>query len=256
MTAETEKELQQQKKRFRELAGKCYMQNVYCFTGFLGMAQLDCFYHAQPEFSHVPYTLFGGNDGCERQMVRFGSKEQLGYEEPFPIVCLELAPLQEKFAEELTHRDVLGACMNLGIDRSTMGDIVMHGKCAYLYCVETIAPYIMEHLTKIRHTNVSCRLFDGEMDALAPKLMQKEYQTASERLDGIVAKAYNLSREKSLLLFREKKIFVNGRQQENNSGVPKTGDVVSVRGYGRFVYRGVTHTTKKGKCNIVVEFYV
>lgn len=256
MAAETEKELQQLKKRFRELAEKCYMQNMYCFTGFLGMAQLDIFYQAQKEFSHVPYTLFGGNEGCERQMVRFGSRQQLGYEEPFPIVCLEIRPLMEKFAEELTHRDVLGACMNLGIDRSTVGDILMHGKYAYLYCTETIAPYIMEQLIKIRHTNVSCRLFDGEMEALAPRLEQREYQAASERLDAVIAKAYNLSREKSLLLFREKKIYVNGRQQENNSGVPKTGDIVSVRGYGRFVYRGITHMTKKGKYNIMVEFYV
>ena len=44
MAGETEKELQQLKKRFRELAEKSYMQNIYCFTGFLGMAQLDEFY--------------------------------------------------------------------------------------------------------------------------------------------------------------------------------------------------------------------
>ena len=42
-----EKELEQCKKRLLELAEKCYLQNVYCFTGFLGMAELDVFYSIQ-----------------------------------------------------------------------------------------------------------------------------------------------------------------------------------------------------------------
>lgn len=256
MAAETEKELQQLKKRFLELAEKAYIQNVYCFTGFLSMAELSVFYKAQAEFSHVPYTVFGGNRGCERQMVRFGSEEMMGYEEAFPIVCLYAEPVSAKFADALTHRDVLGACMNLGIDRSTLGDILIRENRAYLYCTETIAPYLAENLVRIRHTNVSCRQFVGEMEHLAPRLEAKEIQTASERLDGVIAKAYQLSREKSLLLFREKKIFVNGRLQENNSSIPKAGDIVSVRGYGRFCYDGMSRTTRKGKCNIVLSFYV
>lgn len=256
MAAETEKELGQLKKRLKELAEKSYMQNIYCFTGFLGMAELDTFYRAQAEFSHVPYTVFGGNVGSERQMVRFGSQELLGYEEAFPIVCLHIRPLLAKFADELTHRDVLGACMNLGIERGTLGDIMLRDNSAYLYCTETIAPYIIENLVRIRHTSVTCRRFEGEMGALAPRLEAKELQVASERLDAVLAKAYGISREKSQLLFREKKIFVNGRQQENNSAVPKVGDIVSVRGYGRLVYEGMSHTTRKGKCNIRVAFYV
>lgn len=256
MAAETEKELGQLKKRLKELAEKSYMQNIYCFTGFLGMAELDTFYRAQVEFSHVPYTVFGGNAGSERQMVRFGSQELLGYEEAFPIVCLHIRPLLAKFADELTHRDVLGACMNLGIERSTLGDIMLRDNSAYLYCTETIAPYIIENLVRIRHTSVTCARFEGEMGALAPRLKAQELQVASERLDAVLAKAYGISREKSQLLFREKKIFVNGRQQENNSAVPKVGDIVSVRGYGRLVYEGMSHTTRKGKCNIRVAFYV
>lgn len=256
MAAETEKELGQLKKRLKELAEKSYMQNVYCFTGFLGMAELDTFYRAQAEFSHVPYTVFGGNAGSERQMVRFGSQELLGYEEAFPIACLHIRPLLAKFADELTHRDVLGACMNLGIERSTLGDIMLRDNSAYLYCTEMIAPYIIENLVRIKHTSVVCKCFEGEMGTLAPRLEAKEIQVASERLDAVLAKAYGISREKSQLLFREKKIFVNGRQQENNSAVPKVGDIVSVRGYGRLVYEGMSHTTRKGKCNIRVAFYV
>ena len=55
----------------------------------------------------------------------------------------------EKFGEELSHRDYLGALMNLGIERSTLGDIVMIGKHAYLFCTDKMAPYIIENLSQI-----------------------------------------------------------------------------------------------------------
>lgn len=256
MAADTEKELQQLKKRLRELAEKCYMQNVYCFTGFLGIAELSAFYEMQGTVSHVPFTVYGGNESCERRMIRFGSAELLGYEEAFPIVCLQISPLSEKFAEDLTHRDFLGACLHLGIARSAIGDILVRGKCAYLYCTEAIAPYMTEHLIRVRHTDVSVSPFQGQAENLAPKLEERTYQTASERLDAVIARVCILSREKSLLLFRSGKVFVNGRQQENNSALLKAGDVVSVRGYGKFIYHGVTHTTRKGKHGIRVEIYV
>ena len=260
MAGETEKELQQKKKRFRELAEKSYMQNIYCFTGFLGMAQLDAFYQMEREISHVSYRLFGGHEGCERQMIRFGSPEMLGYEEAFPIVCIHIKPLAERFAEDLGHRDILGACMNLGIERGTMGDIICRsgekGKDGYLYCTEAIAPYVAENLTRIRHTDVSCSLCQEGVSLPGPELTTREYQTASERVDGVIAKVYRLSREKSLLLFREKRVFVDGRLRENGSSLLKADEVVSVRGFGKFIYRGMTHQTRKGKYNIRVEIYV
>ncbi len=256
MTVESEKALSQCRNRLRELAEKCYMQNVYCFTGFLGMAELDVFYRMERELSHVPFALSGGRAGCERQMIRFGSEETLGYEQPFPIVCLEARPLLAKFADSLTHRDFLGACMNLGIDRSTMGDIVVRDNRAFFYCTEMIAPYLIENLTKVKHTSVTCVPCAEITQEQEPLQERRRYQVASERLDAVVARVCGLSREKSQSLFREKKIFVNGRQQERTDSVPQTGDTVTVRGYGKFIYYGLTHRTKKGKCNIEVGCYI
>lgn len=75
----------------------------------------------------------GGVDGCERQILRFGDEESLGYDAGFPICCIEIKPLIEKFADALTHRDYLGALMHLGIERSTLGDIMIRDKTAYLF---------------------------------------------------------------------------------------------------------------------------
>ena len=67
---------------------------------------------------------------------------------------------------------------------------------------------------------------------------------------------YHLSRGKCIPLFQEKKVFVNGRQYENNSGVIREGDIVSVRGFGKFVYLGVVRETKKGRVTVAIEKYV
>ena len=83
------------KRRFRELAEKCYQKNQYTFTGFLGLADVSCFYEIEREFSYVPYTLWGGYEDAERVMLRFGSMEMLGYEEDFPVSCLKVSPVAE-----------------------------------------------------------------------------------------------------------------------------------------------------------------
>ena len=100
------------------------------------------------------------------------------------------------------------------------------------------------------------RLLDQMPEAVRPQLQAVKLIVPSMRLDVVIAKLYHLSRSQSISLFREKKIFVNGRGQENNSGLLKETDVVSVRGYGRFICDGVSGETKKGNLNIQVSKYV
>ncbi len=255
MAAENEKELQQLKKRILELARKSYEHNIYTYTGFLSMAEQDVFYGMETELKGTAYELYGGRQDTERQMLRFGSMESLGYEEAFPIVCLSVRPVMEKFADSMTHRDFLGAVMNLGIDRSTVGDILLEGKSAYLFCTEKIAPYLIENLRKVKHTNVRCAAADAVAELPVKEPEEIRFTAASERADVIIAKVYGLSRNQSLALFRERKIYVNGRLNENNSYTIKGGDLVSVRGYGRFVYHGADHETKKGKWSVLAGVY-
>ena len=243
------------KKRLAELANKAYTNSQYFFTGFLSLAELNSYYQMERELSYVPVTFFGGTADCERVMLRFGDKELCGYEEPFPIVCVEIAPLVEKFGEALNHRDYLGALMNLGIERATLGDIVIIGKHAFLFCTEKMSSYIIEELDKVRHTNVRCEIAKEIPESTVTRLERKAVQVSAARADSIIAKLYNLSRSESVELFRAKKVFVNGRLNENNSGQLKSGDKVSVRGFGRFVFVGVSGETRKGKLNVEADLY-
>ena len=78
---------------------------------------------------------------------------------------------------------------------------------------------------------------------------------ASERIDAVVAKIYNISRNGSQDLFRSGKIFVNGILVENTAYQLKKDDAVTVRGYGKFLYYGQTGVSKKGKDRIEVGIF-
>lgn len=243
------------KRHVLDLAKKAWQQNVYLYTNFLSMAELDLVYRMGRELNFINWETFGGNASCERQMVGFGSEEELGYPGAFPIALLEVGPMAEKFAEPLTHRDYLGALLNLGIQRSLLGDIVVREKKAYVYCVDTIAPFIRENLTKVKHTYMHARPVSLELEDVRPELASMKLNVASERLDVIVAAISGCSRSQVLELFRTKKVFVNGKMNENNSMILKAGDVLSIRGTGKFIYDGVQAETRKGRYSVAMQKY-
>ncbi len=242
-------------KRFAELANRSYSQNMFTFTDFLSLPELDLFYQNEPQLRYAGVTVFGGTKEADRKMIRFGNADELGYEEEFPIVCIVIEPIIEKFGEMLNHRDYLGALMNLGIERENLGDIFIKGKTGYVFCLQRIAEYILENLTQVRHTHVKLRILDTKEEFIQKEIESIDVLTASERIDGVVSKIYNFSRSQSVELFRAKKIYVNSRLCENNSYVLKPLDVVSVRGYGKFVYNGVGYETKKGKLSVKIGIY-
>lgn len=251
MMQEDEKEIRQLKNRLRDLAGRSRMQGIYTFTGFLGPAEQEIFWQQEKELCSAGYLLNGGYEGADRVVIRFGSEEELGYEVPFPIACIRISPLQRKFADELSHRDFLGALMNLGIDRATLGDIRTGDDETYLFCLESIAEFLCENLTRVRHTDVRCVVTEeiGDMPRDVPETVCIQVQ--SLRIDAVLSRVYHISREKSMDLFREGRVYVNGRLCENNSRQLKAGETVNARGFGKFSLTGEPGKTKKGR--LVVE---
>ena len=242
-------------KRLSELANRSYGQNMFTFTDFLSLPELDLFYQNEPQLRYAGVTVFGGTPEADRKVIRFGNPDELGYEEEFPICCIVIEPLLEKFGEILNHRDYLGALMNLGIERENLGDIFIKGKVGYVFCLHRIAEYILENLTQVRHTHVKTNILEKTEDFIKKEMEEIEVLTASERIDGVISKIFHFSRSESIELFRGKKIYVNSRLCENNSYTLKPSDVISVRGYGKFVYNGVGHETKKGKLSVKIGIY-
>lgn len=244
------------KKRFLELSSKSYNAGIFTFTDFLGLAEQAAFETVRTKLGGVKYTAFGGANGAERVMLRFGDAGDLGYEVPFPIVTLCISPKDKKFAEKLTHRDFLGALLNLGIERDCLGDIVIIDNVGYLFCKESIAAFITDELFRVRHTEVTVKEITELPEGELYKTEKLTVQIASERLDAVIARVFSLSREEAQTLFSKRLVFASGREIDSASYSPKEGEKISVRGHGRFIYNGVVSLSKKGKLNVTVEKYV
>lgn len=244
------------KKRFIELAHKSFNQGIYTFTSFLGLAEQSAFSEIKKELRGIPYTAFGGAEGAERVIIRFGSEDELGYDQPFPIAIVKAEPLSQKYAEKLTHRDFLGAILNLGIEREVLGDIVIIDNVGYFFVLEDMADYIADSLTKIRRTDVKLSVVTELPEGELYRTERRSVQANGERLDAIVAKVFSLSREEAQSLFKKRLVFADGKCIESTSYLPKQGEKISVRGKGRFIYLGAISLTRKGKMNIAVDLYV
>lgn len=255
MSADVLREEMQLKKRFEELADKAYNRNMFLFTGFLSLAEQEIFWRCCSQMPKDSFSLFGGMDDAERVMIRFGNVQELGYEQEFPIVCIHMCPTQKKFAEELTHRDFLGALMNLGIERTLLGDILVQDREGWLFCNESIALFVIENLTRVRHTNIVCESMTKLPEICKRQLQMQELTVASERIDAVVSRLYNIARSVGTQLFTTDKVWVNGRLMEKPTYVLKAEDVVSVRGFGKFVYYGTSRETRKGRLCVSVGVY-
>lgn len=248
-------DIQLLKKRLQELAKRAYSNGRYTYTDFLSLAEQDVLLSLRFEPGSAPVVLCGGFETAERQLAQFGSEELCGYTEVPPIVCVQIEPVSQKFADALTHRDYLGALMALGVRRSVLGDIILHENCGYLFCLDSISGFITEQFTQVKRTTVTCAVLDTVPALVAGEPAQSSVNVASERLDAMVATVYRLSRSESQALIEQGKVFVSGRLTENTSLQPAPGDIISVRGLGRFAYDGVAKETKKGRLFINVRVY-
>lgn len=243
------------KNRFLELAKRAYEQNMYCFTGFLGLTEQSLFWEVSEQTSYAGFSFFGESENCDRKMIRFGNPDELGYEEEFPISLIKITPVIKKFSDEFSHRDFLGAIMNLGIERSTIGDIFLSENEGYVYVLESISEYVIENLDKVKHTTVKCEKQDDFLIFVKDEGKPLEIIVSSDRIDVVVSGIYHVSRSESYSYFEEKIVYVNGRLCTENAKTLKAGDIVNIRGKGKFHYNGILHMTKKDKCRISVQIY-
>ncbi len=244
-------EKQQLINRLDELAARADRQGFWTDTEFLTLSEQDTLSTLRLP---VPYSLHAGYPDGERKLAAFGSEELFGCAYPSPIVCVKIAPASQKFAEALTHRDFLGALMGLGVRREVMGDILILDNVGYLFCLETIAPYIIDSLCEVRRTAVRCALSEPPDGLLQPPPITSAI-IASERLDAIISAVYQLSRSGGKELIQQGRVFINSRLVQNASAALFPGALISVRGKGRFIYEGIDRETKKGRLRVLVRVY-
>lgn len=249
------REEQQLEKHFRDLARTAYQRGIAVFSDFLNLNELNIFQSLRGEFSYLETETFGGYELAERQIAVFRPEAPVFYAD-YPVKCLKITPLNAKFAEDLNHRDYLGAVLNLGIDRRVSAIFWWRKTRLTWFCLERMADFIRDNLIRIRHTSVYVEQVEAENFHYEPKYKEVSGTVASVRLDKLLALAFNASRSSLTGLIEGGKVFVNGKLVTSNGYEPKEGDLISVRGMGRFRFRETGGQSKKGREYVILWRYI
>ena len=246
--------------RIRELANLCYQRDIPTYSDFLNLNEQSIASQIYAQLPPVTIKAIGGFDvygeeieACERKIIAFLPQSRDLQLNP-PINVLHISPLNKKFSDDLSHRDFLGALLNLGIDRSLVGDIFINDNAGYVFCHSRISQFICDNLTRIKHTTVVATIGEFDADACI-KTSSMSGTVASVRLDALLSLAFKTSRSSIIELIEGKCTFVNGKLITSNAYNPKDGDIVSVRGHGKFKYIGCSGVSKKGRIVVNIEKY-
>lgn len=257
-----QKEEQLLEKRLVELSRVAYHRERITYSDFLNLNELNILHSLPKDTLFTKYFLFGGYESAERQLAAFlpdalslrvENEESLFFD---AISVIKISPLHEKYSEELSHRDYLGAILNLGIERNKIGDIVLEKNFAYVFARPQMRDFLIENLDRIRHTAVMVREEELHGFSYSPRFEEMKGTVASVRLDSLLSLAFSSSRSKLCPLIEAGKVFVNGKLVTSNAYQPKEGDRVSVRGMGKFQYVKTMGNTKKGRVSVLIYKYI
>lgn len=206
---------------------------------------------SQTELEMTTFSVF---EASERAKLAFWPP----YTEPVLMenhVALLEVTFNQKF-NELSHRDVLGALMALGIKRSSIGDIVAFEGGFQIAVDVSLKDYFLQNIEKIGRAGVNVRTcpFEDKKEPVIDKKMCSG-TVKSIRLDSIVALAFSLSRTEAQQLVESERVKVNYVITDKCGHEPVAGDLISVRGHGRLVLEEILGTTKKDRIRITLSVF-
>lgn len=241
--------------RLDDMMSRCGRDCSPVFSNFLderqgAEAELFCKANA----GALKYLLWGGYDGARRRMLAvYPEYFSDGITEMFPMKCLTFTYREE---DRLTHRDFLGSFMAQMLRREVIGDIVTDDGITQAFVTDIAAEAIEASVTKIGRVGV--KISDSrpfELDN-TQKFQDMSGTVASLRLDCVVSLAAKISREKAAELIRTDKVDVNHLTADSVSKELSEGDILSVRGCGRFILSGINGETKKGRIHIILKKFI
>lgn len=236
--------------RMCELAERAYMEGRFVFSDFLSESECAQLREWADDFAYANLRLFGGMEDAARNIARFGDGRE--DKQPYPISLVKISPKNKKFADALSHRDFLGALLSLGIERSLLGDIVVREKVGYVFCLNHIADFICENLSSVSHTVVTCEKTEEKISPYT-KVREECFPVSSLRADVILCALYRFSRAEVLPCFENGFVCLNGKICTENAKELKEGDVLSVRGKGKFTLTLIGGKSKKGKIYVTLS---
>ena len=194
--------------------------------------------------NNIDITFIGGNPDAERKIF-VANYYYLPLYEPNYLSVLEFD------ASDISHPDVLGALLSLGIDRNQIGDISVLDDRVEFVIDKEIASFVEFNLTKIKNEKIRLNKKEDGQISLIP--LEYEYHKgfiSSLRLDNLVAEFISTSRGKAKELVAARMVKVDFQTIDDPSYKVNESSLISVRKNGRFIYDTISGLSKKGNYHI------
>ena len=234
-------------RKINDLINISEKQFTAVYSVFLDPAQQALVSSVSEFYGYIEFA--GGYEDAERRMCRICTSEY-AVDDGAPIVLFTAEATMKE--ADISHRDVLGSLMGLGIKREMIGDILPCGSRPQFFCHSSVADFVELELKKIGRYTIQVKRSD------TAELYQPKYQTmtiniSSMRLDSVSAEAFGMSRTKAAEIIRKGLVNVNWLPREDPSFEIKSGDKISMRGKGKIEVSGTKGTSKKGRLFVEIR---
>lgn len=224
---------------------------------------------AQKVLEQIEYktaVFYGGYEEAERKMLFcFPEKlaeliaEQLQNEkmvrQEMKVIAIRLP---NNLKGEYHHKDYLSGIMKLGIKREKIGDILVRDNGADVIVQEDILTYLLTNLSELTRFQ-KAEIFSKEISELEMVSIELEMITilvAQLRLDSVISEILHISRTKANEIIEQERVLVNYEMKMKNATILQQGDLLTVRGKGKFKMGEILSQTAKGKLRVEVAKYV
>ena len=239
--------------RVADAVALCDRQSCPHFVGFLDEGQKAQITPLLQRERAVSFRFFGGFDGAERTLLGVFPPFIEPEDALFPLCVLRFS---YRAQAELSHRDFLGTMLSCGIKRETIGDIVCGTGETIAVVSEEVAPFLQQQIEKVGGEGVTITTANGETLTVEKKFLPISATVASPRLDNVVKALIGSSREKAAAAIVGGLVSVNHVPCDAVAKTVSEGDILSLRGVGRFRIDALSEHTKKGRLFLSAQKYL
>lgn len=199
------------------------------------------------------YVLDGGYEEAERRRLIF--LPDWAEEDPG-----QLAFLRADFHgadSALTHRDILGSLMGLGVVRERVGDILVSPHSADIVADPSLRDFFLREWSAAGRVKLSVSEIARE-ELCVPQVQVKTIRdtVSSLRLDAVTAAAFSMSRGRAAELIAAGRVNLDHVPCVKPDRPVAEGAVLTARGLGKARLAQVGGLTKKGRVGITVQRYL
>lgn len=230
-------------------------------TDFLDLAQIELVQKFIKKIKIENYMSYGGFEQAERKMFviypeKFNSSVvQKNLSSIVQIVRIELP---DDLKGKYTHRDYLGAVVKLGVRREKVGDIIVDRDGADIIVDKDISKFLIENLGSLTRFSKSTITVENIDDLRTVEIRKEELDiiVSSLRMDNVISELARCSRNKALDIINMERVFVNFQCETKKTKQIKPGDMITIRGKGRFFIKELVGQTRSGRSIIKIEKFV